>query len=383
MAMRRSAGSTSLTTLPPMRSSPEVISSSPAIILSSVDLPQPDGPTKTTNSPSFTSRLAPWMISKPPKRLTILLSESSAMQPPRLFDCAGRDAGDEMALQHDEHDENRRRQQHRAGHDTAPGDLGEADQCSQCHRRRHHPRSGIDQQRPEVIVPRVQEENDRQCRHRRARQRQGDAQEDLPFLDALDAGRIEKLARHHREGLPHEQDAERIEERRNDQRHPCVRQLEFARHHDELRDDDHRERQRDRAKDDGDDDGAADETVTRQRPAGHRGQQHREDGVDDCDADGDHHRADEIGIGLQVLEICDEVGRRPEHDLRAEDPVIRHGREDEHHPERKQPDQRQRREHGVQRDLADEKGLRLGSHFGSLPSQRLRSEITTARAAIV
>ena len=62
MAMPRSAGSTSLTTLPPIAISPPLMSSSPAIIRSSVDFPQPDGPTKTTNSPSATSRLAPWMI---------------------------------------------------------------------------------------------------------------------------------------------------------------------------------------------------------------------------------------------------------------------------------------------------------------------------------
>ena len=53
MAMPRSAGSTSLTTLPPMAISPPVMSSRPAIIRSSVDLPQPEGPTKTTNSPSL------------------------------------------------------------------------------------------------------------------------------------------------------------------------------------------------------------------------------------------------------------------------------------------------------------------------------------------
>ena len=53
-----------------MRTSPPEMSSSPAIIRSSVDLPQPDGPTKTTNSPSATSRVAPWITSKVPKRLT-------------------------------------------------------------------------------------------------------------------------------------------------------------------------------------------------------------------------------------------------------------------------------------------------------------------------
>ena len=36
---------------------------------SSVDLPQPDGPTKTTNSPSFTSRLMPFSTSTVPKDL--------------------------------------------------------------------------------------------------------------------------------------------------------------------------------------------------------------------------------------------------------------------------------------------------------------------------
>ena len=57
--MSRSFGITSLTTRPPIRISPEEISSSPAIIRSSVDLPQPDGPTSTTNSPSAMSTLTP------------------------------------------------------------------------------------------------------------------------------------------------------------------------------------------------------------------------------------------------------------------------------------------------------------------------------------
>ncbi len=55
MAMSRSLGSRSLTTLSPMRSSPDEIVSSPAIIRSAVDLPQPDGPTSTKNSLSAMS----------------------------------------------------------------------------------------------------------------------------------------------------------------------------------------------------------------------------------------------------------------------------------------------------------------------------------------
>ncbi len=46
-----------------MRIVPPVMLSSPAIIRSSVDLPQPEGPTSTTNSPSAMSTLTPWMTS--------------------------------------------------------------------------------------------------------------------------------------------------------------------------------------------------------------------------------------------------------------------------------------------------------------------------------
>ena len=38
---------------------PSVIDSKPAIIRSNVVLPQPDGPTKTTNSPSLILRFIP------------------------------------------------------------------------------------------------------------------------------------------------------------------------------------------------------------------------------------------------------------------------------------------------------------------------------------
>ena len=52
MAMSRSFGGRLLTTRSPMRISPAVMFSRPAIMRSKVDLPQPDGPTSTTNSPS-------------------------------------------------------------------------------------------------------------------------------------------------------------------------------------------------------------------------------------------------------------------------------------------------------------------------------------------
>ncbi len=64
--MSRSLGSSSLTTRSPMAISPAVIVSSPATMRSSVDLPQPDGPTMTTNSPSSTSTEMPWITASVP-----------------------------------------------------------------------------------------------------------------------------------------------------------------------------------------------------------------------------------------------------------------------------------------------------------------------------
>src|SRR5262245_21402661 len=64
--MSRSLGGRLFTTRPPIEIVPEVISSRPAIIRSAVDLPQPDGPTRTMNSPSLISRFSPSTAFTPP-----------------------------------------------------------------------------------------------------------------------------------------------------------------------------------------------------------------------------------------------------------------------------------------------------------------------------
>jgi len=56
-----------------------VISSRPASIRSKVDLPQPDGPTSTMNSPSWMSKLMPWMIFVVPKDFSMFWNETDAM----------------------------------------------------------------------------------------------------------------------------------------------------------------------------------------------------------------------------------------------------------------------------------------------------------------
>ncbi len=76
----------SLTRVPPMIMSPDVMSSSPTIIRSSVDFPQPDGPTRIMNSPSATSRLTSLTAGNPsPYRLTMFFIVISAMVSPSLL----------------------------------------------------------------------------------------------------------------------------------------------------------------------------------------------------------------------------------------------------------------------------------------------------------
>src|SRR5262245_7768142 len=59
MATLRARGGRSLTTIPPIRISPSVGCSRPAISRISVVLPQPDGPSRTRNSPSAAARSMP------------------------------------------------------------------------------------------------------------------------------------------------------------------------------------------------------------------------------------------------------------------------------------------------------------------------------------
>src|SRR5690349_9423579 len=84
MARPRFAGATSFMRAPSMKRSPLVISSRPATRRSSVDLPQPEGPTKTTNSRSSMASETPLITSTSPKRFLILSSWTVAIVPVSL-----------------------------------------------------------------------------------------------------------------------------------------------------------------------------------------------------------------------------------------------------------------------------------------------------------
>src|ERR1700734_531462 len=82
--MSRSFGATALTSRPSIRISPSLTVSRPAIIASSVDLPQPEGPTRAMNSPVRASRSTPLSTSTGPKLLRKFEMVSDAMPAPSL-----------------------------------------------------------------------------------------------------------------------------------------------------------------------------------------------------------------------------------------------------------------------------------------------------------
>ena len=82
MASSRLAGASPVTSRPSMLMVPPLASSSPAISRSSVDLPQPDGPTKTTNSPSSMTRSISGMMAVDPKDFETFLSVMFPIFPP-------------------------------------------------------------------------------------------------------------------------------------------------------------------------------------------------------------------------------------------------------------------------------------------------------------
>src|SRR5690606_22805640 len=91
--------------------SPEVMSSRPTIIRSSVDFPHPDGPTRIMNSPSCTSMLTSLTAGKPsPYFLTMFFMVMAAIG--STLHCAGGEAGDDLALEQQDDDDDRDRGDH-------------------------------------------------------------------------------------------------------------------------------------------------------------------------------------------------------------------------------------------------------------------------------
>src|SRR3954453_13750815 len=105
-----------LTTRSPIRMSPSLTSSRPAIMRSAVVLPHPDGPTKTTNSPSWTSRFRSETARKPSSYVLLTLWKViSAMGSRSLFLHGAGGGVHDPPLEDEEQDCDRNRHQHRRG----------------------------------------------------------------------------------------------------------------------------------------------------------------------------------------------------------------------------------------------------------------------------
>src|SRR6266850_277451 len=130
---------------------------------------------------------------------------------------------DDAAVGHEEDHQQRQRAERGAGHDGAVGlrAVGAAEQ-GQRHRQREHVGLVHRDQRPQEVVPRRAEREDGQRAEHRLRERQHDAQEDLPGAGAVDPRGVLQLARHGEEELAQEEDAEGERHRRLRHDQPLV-----------------------------------------------------------------------------------------------------------------------------------------------------------------
>src|SRR5215831_965920 len=110
MERPRLAGGTLTTLTPSIRMRPSVTSSSPAMRRSSVVLPQPDGPTKTTKEPFAISRSAPEITFTGPKDLrtpwSVMLPMKTALSFRTLLDSPEGQTANELPLTEPAEDEN-------------------------------------------------------------------------------------------------------------------------------------------------------------------------------------------------------------------------------------------------------------------------------------
>src|SRR3954465_12204345 len=193
--MSRSFGAIWLTTVSPIRTSPPVMSSSPAIIRSAVELPDPDGPTRIMNSPSLMSRSMSRTASKPSGYRLVTLSRTISDIPSPSYlslTAAGRQTGDDAALeeQHEDddgdgHDDGGRGDVPRRG-----GELRLAGEERQSGRDSAGVVRGRQRDREQEVVPAENEDQDRGGEGPRSGERQDHFRERLERRRAVHLCRL-------------------------------------------------------------------------------------------------------------------------------------------------------------------------------------------------
>src|SRR5207248_2391622 len=123
--MSRSFGETSFTTRPPIERVPSEMSSRPATMRSAVVLPQPDGPTRTRNSPSWMSSVRSKTAWTPLSyTLSTSLKATSAMDPPDV-ECGAVGGEDALLVAGEEHRHAGQRHLQPDAHEVAVGGAGD------------------------------------------------------------------------------------------------------------------------------------------------------------------------------------------------------------------------------------------------------------------
>src|SRR5712691_9120637 len=195
MAMSRSLAATLLTTRSPMRIWPSVIDSSPASMRSAVDLPQPDGPTRTMNSLSATSTLKSFTtVTSAVYRFTTWSYVTDAISCLPLYRSC-KNAANEIALEAEEHDERHDHREERRRGEQLVALAERVGQAGEVHRQGRHLRGAADvDQRHQELVPHPQELEDHQGCERGHRQRKDDPEEYGQSSRAIDLSRLEEVA---------------------------------------------------------------------------------------------------------------------------------------------------------------------------------------------
>ena len=168
----------------------------------------------------------------------------------------------------------------------------------------------------EVVVP-GGDDGEQQHRHDAGREQpQRDREEGAELARAVHPGRLEQLGRHGVDGVgPDQVEAERADQRGQDDRPGRVRQAELAEHQ-ERRHGERGARDGDGAEHDGEDGAPAREVVLRHAVAGDRGEQGRPAGADD-DVEqrvAEPLHEDAVAVGERVDDVLPEVelGAEPE-----------------------------------------------------------------------
>ena len=194
--MSRSFGSTSVTLRSLICTSPPEISSSPAIMRSSVDLPQPLGPTRTQNSPSGIVSDTSLMTWASPYDLRTLFNTTDPIVNPLSFDRAGHNPAIEMFLQTQIDDDAGQHRQQRNGDKNVRRDALIGTQRAEDHRNGIQAVLVDHNQRQQVLVSNHNKAEGHHRAERRFYQRQNDVEENLPFVGAVNPRRLFQLFRY-------------------------------------------------------------------------------------------------------------------------------------------------------------------------------------------